>query len=64
VADLSWADTRTLNVHYEPDRICLSVAVSDKRGWERQIIIPGWADSETAKAVINNGILTVTVVEG
>lgn len=61
VADLTRGDKRTLEVYYDPDRIYLSINITDERVWERDIAIPTWADTETTKAVINNGILTVTV---
>jgi len=63
VADPSRADMRTLDVYHEPDRICLSVDISEERDWEREIIVPRWVELETTEAIINNGILTVTVDE-
>lgn len=63
VADLTPADERTLEVYYDPDDIHISVELNDGRLCERTLAVPSWADTKGTTAVLNNGILTVTVSE-
>jgi HSP20 family molecular chaperone IbpA len=63
VADLSRTDDRTLDVSYESNEVAFEVELYDGYPCERGFIVPYWADTKTTQAVLNNGILTITVYE-
>lgn len=61
--DLSRTAAETLDVYYDPDDVHISVELSNGDFFERTFAAPPWSDTKTATAVLNNGILTITVTE-
>jgi HSP20 family molecular chaperone IbpA len=63
VGEIARCNLPSLEVSYRPDAVYISMRDKDGNLREQTVNIPEWADTDTAKGVYNNGVLTVTVEE-